>query len=111
MTVADDTKTGFSISMWLPREMRVNWKDGAQEKPEGARSLLRRNLKLLRPRDIILLQNVALSSFRGKVHGQSLRGDVTKADLLFRKKIDDDDMLGVYWCRTCGWLPAKIHKL
>lgn len=96
MMVGDDTKSGFSVSMWLPREMRVNWKDGAQEKPEGARSTLRRNLKALRPRDIVLIQNVALSSYRGKVHGQSLRGDVTKVDLLFRKKVQEDDKTGCY---------------
>jgi len=96
MVVGDDTKTGFSISMWLPREMRVNWKDGAKATPEGSRSLLRRSLRAMRPRDVVLLQNVALSSFRGKVHGQSLKGDVTKVDLLFRKKVDDDDLGGIY---------------
>lgn len=96
LLVGDETKTGFSISMWLPREMRVNWKDGANANPEGSRSVLRRNLRFMRPRDVVLLQNVALSSFRGKVHGQSLKHDVTKIDLLFRKKVDDDDLSGVY---------------
>ena len=96
MIVGDDTKSNFTVSMWLPREMRVNWKDGGKPNPEGSRSILRRNLRFMRPRDVVLLQNVALSSFRGKVHGQSLRGDVTKIDLLFRKKVDDDDLSGVY---------------
>lgn len=96
MIVGDDTKTGFSITMWLPREMRVNWKDGANAAPEGSRSVLRRSLRFMRPRDVVLLQNVALSSFQGKVHGQSLKGDVTKIDLLFRKKVDDDDLCGIY---------------
>jgi len=94
--VGDETKTGFSITMWLPREMRVNWKDGANATPEGSRSQLRRSLKSTRARDVILLQNVALSSFKGKVHGQSLRRDVTKIDLLFRKKIDETDFGGIY---------------
>ncbi|KAJ9602983.1 hypothetical protein H2200_012278 [Cladophialophora chaetospira] len=96
MVVGDDTKSNFTVSMWLPREMRVNWKDGGKPNPEGLRSVLRRNLKFMRPRDVVLLQNVALSSFRGKVHGQSLKGDVTKIDLLFRKKVDDDDLSGIY---------------
>ena len=94
--VGDETKTGFCITMWLPREMRVNWKDGANATPEGSRSQLRRSLKSTRARDIILVQNVALSSFKGKVHGQSLRRDVTKIDLLFRKKIDETDFGGIY---------------
>jgi hypothetical protein len=51
---------------------------------------------MLRPRDVVCLQNVALSSYRGKVHGQSLKRDVTKIDLLFRRPVDDDDMQGVY---------------
>ena len=96
LLVGDETKAGFSITMWLPREMHVNWKDNVNATPEGSRSALRRDLKILRPRDIVLLQNVALSSFRGKVHGQSLRRDVTKVILLFRKKVDDEDMAGVY---------------
>jgi hypothetical protein len=54
----------------------------------------------LRPRDIILVRNVALGSFRGKVHGQSLRKDITKVDLLFRKKQDRDDIGGSYTVQT-----------
>ena len=96
MVVGDDTKSNFTISVWLPKEMRVNWKDGSNPNPEGSRSVLRRTLRFVRPRDVVLLQNVALSSFRGKVHGQSLKGDVTKMDLLFRKKVDDDDLSGIY---------------
>ena len=95
LLVGDDTKTGFSITMWLPPEMHVSWKD-AIAAPDGYRSTLRRNLRLLRPRDIILIRNVALSSFRGKVHGQSLRRDVTKVDLLFRRKQDSEDIGGSY---------------
>ena len=92
----DETKTGFSITMWLPPEMRVNWKDGVNPAPEGSRSVLRRDVKIIRPQDIILLQNVALSSYKGKVHGQSLRKDVTKVILLFRKRVNEVDVEGVY---------------
>lgn len=94
--VGDDTKTGFSITMWLPPDLHVTWKDGATDIPDGSRSTLRRSLRLLRARDIILIRNVALSSFRGQVHGQSLRKDITKVDLLFRKKQDRDDIGGSY---------------
>jgi hypothetical protein len=96
LLVGDDTKTGFSITMWLPPDLHVTWKDGATDMPDGSRSTLRRSLRLLRPRDIVLIRNVALSSFRGKVHGQSLRNDITKVDLLFRKKQDRDDVGGSY---------------
>ena len=96
LVVGDNTKTGFNVTMWLPKEMHVNWKDGANAVPEGSRSELRRNLRMLRPRDVVMIQNVALSSYRDKVHGQSLRRDVTKLDLLFRKPVDEADPEGVY---------------
>jgi len=100
LTVGDDTKTGFNVTLWMPPNMHVGWRDRDDAEqitsPTGARSNLRRAVKEIRPRDVVLLQHVALSSYRGKVHGQSLRGDVTKLDLLFRKKVDDDDLQGCY---------------
>jgi hypothetical protein len=96
LLVGDETKTGFCITLWLPPEMHVTWKDGAQPSPDRSRSMMRRSLKLLRPRDVILLRNVALGSFQNKVHGQSLRRDVTKVDLLYRKKNGRDDIGGSY---------------
>ena len=112
--VGDDTKTGFSITMWLPPDLHVTWKDGASDIPDGSRSTLRRSLRLLRRRDIILVRNVALSSFQGKVHGQSLRKDITKVDLLFRKKQDRDDMGGSYTVQavnSAGESDAQLMKV
>lgn len=111
LLVGDETRTGFTVSMWLPREMHVNWKDGAQEKPEGSRSFLRRSLKAVQTRDIVLLQNVALSSFRGKVHGQSLRGDVTKIDTLFRKKVGDKEPVGCYTAQNLRMATGKDSQI
>lgn len=111
LLVGDETKTGFSITVWLPREMHVNWKDGAQEKPEGSRSILRRSLKAVQVRDIVLIQNVALSSFRGKVHGQSLRGDVTKIDTLFRKKVGDEEQVGCYTVQNLRMATGKDQQI
>lgn len=111
LLVGDETKTGFSITMWLPREMHVNWKDGAQEKPEGSRSLLRRSIKAVQIRDVVLIQNVALSFFRGKVHGQSLRGDVTKIDTLFRKKIGEEEQAGCYTVQNLRMATGKDQQI
>ena len=111
LLVGDETKTGFSITMWLPREMRVNWKDGAQEKPEGSRSILRRSLRAVQPRDVVLIQNVALSSFRGKVHGQSLRKDVTKIDTLFRRKVGDEEQAGCYTVQNLRMATGKDQQI
>ena len=62
ITVGDETRAGFSISFWLASvDSQCQPKDDLREK-----------LSQLRTGDVIMLQNVALTSFRGNVHGQSL---------------------------------------
>lgn len=79
--VGDETKSGFSINFWLSGK-------GREE--------VKRVLESLRVQDIVLIKNVALGSFRGQVHGQSLRKDMTKCWLLYRDKIDRSDVGGCY---------------
>lgn len=88
MVTADETKSGFGITLWLqPAEQ--------DSKPQDA---LGKSVSCLRPRDIILLRTVALSSFKDKVHGQSLRKDMTKIDLLHRHPVGPTDQTGI--CST-----------
>ena len=77
--VGDETKSGFSVTFWLPSE-----------------SVAQSMLAGLRPQDIVLMQNVALNVFLKKVYGHSLRKDMTKVNLLYRKKIDAKDVGGHY---------------
>ncbi|PQE16881.1 Nucleic acid-binding OB-fold protein [Rutstroemia sp. NJR-2017a BBW] len=79
--VGDETKSGFGITFWLSG----NAKDTTSEVLES-----------LRVQDIVLMKDVALGSFRGKVHGQSLRKDRTKCILLYRDKIGRGDIGGCY---------------
>lgn len=44
----------------------------------------------------MLARNVALSAFRGKVYGQSLRGEATTLDLLYRDVVDASDRGGAF---------------
>ena len=102
LTVGDETKSDFAITIWLPRELHVGWRDKqASNSPshspaDACRSELRRNLKSLRKRDVIVLQNVALTTYKGKVAGASLRGEVTKVEILFRRKTGDEEDVGCY---------------
>lgn len=64
--VGDDTGSGFAVTFWLSAATG------------GA-------VRMLRRQDVVLMQNVALHVFRGKVYGQSLRRDMTKVDLLWRR--------------------------
>lgn len=78
--IGDETKSGFVVNFWFPADLSVG---------ENA-------LRGLRPQDIVLLKNVALSSFRGRVYGQSLRKNITKIHLLYRNKLDSKDTGGIY---------------
>ncbi|MCJ1374984.1 hypothetical protein MMC20_006217 [Loxospora ochrophaea] len=89
MIVGDETKSGFGVNAWLPP---------LDQKAQDLRS----SVAKIRPQDIVLLRNVALSSFRGNVYGQSLRKDMTKIDLLYRIVVDKQDEKGVYNSRDLG---------
>ena len=69
MTVGDESRAGFGVNLWLPPG------------PSG----LRTSVERLRPRDVLLMRNVALGTFRGTVYGQSLRKDVTRIEVMFRE--------------------------
>ena len=95
MLVGDDTKAGFGINIWLlapPSSRHQNGTHAAQQKDTD----LRAQTMHLRPQDVILAKTVALSSFRGKVYGQSLRRGMTTLDLLYRNVIDGDDARGAF---------------
>ncbi|KAL2119594.1 hypothetical protein VTJ04DRAFT_6555 [Mycothermus thermophilus] len=79
LLVGDETKAGFSITYWLPR-------DTIEKSP----------LAGMRPQDIVLLQNVALSVFANKVYGSSLRRDPINFYLLYRTRLDSSDRGGYY---------------
>ena len=81
--VGDETKTGFGVSFWLSTS-------------ESVQGDMKSALSGLRPQDIVLMRNIALSSFQGKVYGQSLRRDMTKVHLLYRNRIDRTDPAGCY---------------
>lgn len=89
MLVGDETRAGFCINIWIPCTPE------SRDASEG-RENLRFSTSQLRPQDIVLVKTVALSSFRGKVHGQSLRKGLTTVDLLYRNTIDREDTRGVF---------------
>ena len=83
MTVGDETKAGFGINIWL--QPHTSEEDS-----------ISKTVRKLRPRDVILMRNVALSTFRTNVYGQSLRKGMTKVDLLYRNILDKHDEAGIY---------------
>ena len=89
MLVGDDTKAGFGVNIWLPPSQESN----QSARPDGD---LRTQTLRLRPQDVVLAKTVALSSFRGKVYGQSLRRGMTTLDLLYRNVTDGGDSRGAY---------------
>ncbi|POS86942.1 hypothetical protein EPUL_000437 [Erysiphe pulchra] len=71
--VGDETKSGFTINFWL------NSSSSRGKSPD-----INNLLYKLRTQDIVLIQNMALNSFQGRVYGQSLRRELTKIHLLDR---------------------------
>ena len=69
LLLGDDTKSGFAVTFWLAA-------DSADES----------EVSRLQRQDVVLLQNVGLQVFRGKVYGQSLRRGMTKIHLLWRRE-------------------------
>lgn len=99
MLVGDETKSAFPVNFWLPQLIA------------GKTSELRESLDGLRPRDIVLLKHVALSYFKGKVYGQSLRGEMTKSSLLLRKRLDKTDRPGIFTIkRLRGDVSTEFEK-
>jgi hypothetical protein len=109
LTVADDTRAGLGVNLWLPRE-RSGEDDPVADANAAmndvaarqtgfkarrlcpAESLLVAAARDLRLRDVVLFRNVALNAYRGQVYAQSLRRGVTKVELLYRAP----DMMGSF---------------
>jgi hypothetical protein len=89
LVVGDETKAGFGVNFWLKPE-----KPSAAKNSEADR--LGRSLAALRPRDIVLLRTVGLSTFQNRVYGQSLRRGMTTVELLHRQAVDMTDAVGFY---------------
>ncbi|RJE18265.1 hypothetical protein PHISCL_09401 [Aspergillus sclerotialis] len=106
LVVADETKTGFSVTFWLDPE-----RDGTGIGRNDDSNRLRRALADLRPRDIVLLRMVRLSSFRERVYGQSLRKGITRIDLLHRQQMDATDSVGDYSLRRIQAAREDDHTL
>ncbi|KAH8668059.1 hypothetical protein BGZ60DRAFT_42570 [Tricladium varicosporioides] len=81
--VGDETKSGFGVNFWLSSS-------------QPAMASLKSGVESLRPQDVVLMRNVALSSFCGRVYGQSLRQGMTKVHLLCRNKLNRTDAGGCY---------------
>jgi hypothetical protein len=73
LNVGDDTKAGFKVTFWLrPPQESKNDQFNVQQ------SLLQ-TLESIKTGDILLLRNIALTSFRDTVHGQSLNPAIARA--------------------------------
>lgn len=93
--IGDETKSGFSVTFWLAAA-----ECGGGPNAGGP-------LAGLRAQDVVLMRNVALNVFRGKVYGGSLPRGMTAVYLLHRgRKLDSGDAGGHY----SGADLAKVGK-
>lgn len=80
LAVGDETRAGFGISFWLAPV-------DSQHKPIDD---LRKTISALRPGDVVLLRNVALTCWNGCVFGQSLGRRFAKNSTSIAVTADDE---------------------
>ncbi|KAH6232057.1 hypothetical protein HBI53_025270 [Parastagonospora nodorum] len=73
ITVADDTSSGFKVTFWIRPPRESNNEQSNTQEP------LLQILENLHVGDTLLLRNIALTSFRDTVHGQSLNPSIARA--------------------------------
>jgi hypothetical protein len=81
LTVADTTRAGFAISLWVPVPTTTATARAREPDPASLAAVA----PTLRPRDIVLVRNVALGAWRGEVYGQSVGRGVTRLEVLYRE--------------------------
>ncbi|KAF2724783.1 hypothetical protein K431DRAFT_191696, partial [Polychaeton citri CBS 116435] len=112
LTIGDNTRAGFAVNIWLrPEQLLVN-AQRVREKDHGdlESDTLRRILRHLRKGDLIALQNVALSTFRGNVYGQSLNRGFAKNSTKITR-IERGSALFEAHAATVPDLVAKIESV
>jgi hypothetical protein len=72
LLVGDETAAGFKIDIWIPLTTTP------------ASRLFKETVESLRVQDVILIENLALGVWDGKVNGATLRRDRTKIKLVYR---------------------------
>ncbi|KAK1634486.1 hypothetical protein BDP81DRAFT_451682 [Colletotrichum phormii] len=95
--LGDETRAGFGVTFWLPS---MPPPPAAAAKSTGKTGVTAAGGPTspanLRRQDVVLLQNVALHVFKGKVYGQSLRKGLTRTTVLYRRKLGEGDEGGYY---------------
>ncbi|KAL8649394.1 MAG: hypothetical protein Q9210_004424 [Variospora velana] len=97
MIVGDETRAGFGVNIWLSSSSsNLPGRHQQQQQQDKHALQLTEQIRDLRPRDVVLMRNVALTSFRGKVYGQSLRRGMTGVELIWRSVLDAGDRKGLF---------------
>ncbi|KAF2628741.1 hypothetical protein BU25DRAFT_325570, partial [Macroventuria anomochaeta] len=98
VTVGDDTRSNFKVTFWLrpPRD--------SNNEQNHAQVQLLHTLEHLQVGNIILLRNIALTSFRDIVYGQSLNTAITRARTWVDVLMKSNGMSAA----EVGGLPASV---
>ncbi|PNS16557.1 hypothetical protein CAC42_57 [Sphaceloma murrayae] len=88
ITVADETKAGFSITVWLSPIPSP-----AAKAKVTAHSALRETVAALRSGDVVCVSRLALAAYNGQVYGQTLNRRASGIITSF-SKVDTDRAIG-----------------
>jgi hypothetical protein len=97
LLVGDETNAAFSITFWLQHGNECS-------------DPFRQRLISLKPRSIIVVKNVALNVFRGKVYGQSLNRHVTRIETIV-EVLGRDGQVKWKSLDACGEQLEKVKRV
>jgi hypothetical protein len=84
LTVADDTCSGFSINIWLDSTtIKPDQKERKAKLNNSWNATVRRTTLNIKTRDVLLIQNVSLHVYQGRIYANSLRG-MTRLEVLYQ---------------------------
>lgn len=111
--IGDETRTGFGITVWLPPDETndVDEKGRRRKPPTEAAKRLKANVLSLRPQDVVVVTNLALTSFKDNVYGSSMGRDRTSLHILYRlRKLERaDDRFRPNLEEICNQKDPRFH--
>ncbi|USP81774.1 uncharacterized protein yc1106_09048 [Curvularia clavata] len=98
--IADDSLSGFKVAFWMHPSQNSN------SERIRAQSAILQTLQDIKVGDIILLRNIALTSFRDTVFGQSLNPAIARARTDIQVLMKSNGISGVHSAK----LPASVDE-
>nr|POE47060.1 hypothetical protein CFP56_00392 [Quercus suber] len=105
LLLGDDTRSNFSVTFWFPCPTETAG-GSPTTRPAANKEMqhLRTEALALRPGDVVLMQNIALTQWRGVVHGCSLQWRAARSSSKVTRLVEDRGLDVLLPAAACGKL-------